>query len=81
MDIDIRCNVGTQERVFRFLTGVAATSFAFSSKSPGIKVLAGGIGLLGLGTGITRYCPINQLLGLNRCQPAFRSVRQLMRRI
>lgn len=81
MDIAIRCNVGKQERVFRFLSGIAATSLAFMSKSPSMKVLAGGIGAMGLATGITRYCPINQLLGVDRCQPAFRSVTQLMRRI
>jgi hypothetical protein len=73
--------VGKQERVFRFLGGIAASVLAFKSQNPGIKALASTIGLMGLATGVTRYCPLNQLLGVDRCQPAFRSVSQLMRRI
>jgi hypothetical protein len=81
LDLDIKCNVGTQERVFRLLGGVLASSAALRSDNPSIKFLLGAIGLEILGSGITRYSPAYHLLGINRCQPAYRSVRQLLRRI
>ena len=81
MDLLIKCNVGPRERLARFAAGVAATAGAFYAPNKGAKIALGAIGAAGLATGVTRYCPLNHALGVNRCQPAYRSVRELMRRL
>jgi hypothetical protein len=81
MDMLIKCNVGIRERQVRFAAGVAAVVGAYVTPNPVMKSILGVLGLFGLSTGATRYCPVNQMLGVRHCQPAYRSVRQLIRRI
>lgn len=81
MDMLIKCNVGIYERQLRFAAGLAAGYAAYRAPDPITKALLGVLGIFGIGTGATRYCPVNQLLGVRHCQPAYRSVRQLIRRV
>jgi hypothetical protein len=62
-------NVGSKERYGRVLVGTAS-SLAAGLVPMGIAARVGLflIGLTGLSTGIMQYCPINQLLGIDRFQ-------------
>ena len=60
-------NVGSKERYGRILVGTAS-SLSAGLVPMGVAARVGFflIGLTGLVTGITQYCPINQLLGIDR---------------
>ena len=64
-----RCNVGRTEQKFRIGAGAALLSAAaFAPISLGWRI---GLGMLGAGeliTGITRYCPLSEALGINTCR-------------
>jgi hypothetical protein len=81
MDMLIRCNVGPRERLVRGFIGAAAVAGAFRVHNRGLRAALGTLGFAGLATAITRYSPENQLLGIRNCQPAYRSVQQVIRRI
>jgi hypothetical protein len=81
MDMLIKCNVGIRERQLRFVAGAAAAVGAYYAPEPMSKTALGVLGLFGLLTGMSRYCPLNQAFGIRHCQPAYRSMRQILRRI
>jgi hypothetical protein len=62
-------NVGRTERVARLALG--ATALAAAARTTGWpRYLLGGVSAIGLGTGLTGYCPVNQAMGIDRYHPA-----------
>lgn len=55
-------NVGSMERYARLAAGVAAGVAALNAKG-WQRTALGTIAAAGVGTGLTRYCPINQAVG------------------
>lgn len=59
-------NVGNRERYARIGVGIlSGVGAIFLPASNAVRVLLGVIGLGGLGTGASRYCPVNQALGID----------------
>lgn len=62
-------NVGPREQLFRIGIGSAAlTAACLSSRLGGWRFLLGAYGLANLATAVTRYCPSNQLLGIDNTE-------------
>ena len=59
------CNVGTFDRIFRIVLGLALLSLVVV----GPKTLWGLIGLIPLLTGLVRYCPAYGVAGVSTCAP------------
>lgn len=55
-------NVGSTERYARLAAGVAAAVAAWKARG-WQRTALGTVAAAGLGTGLTRYCPINQAVG------------------
>lgn len=69
----MECNVGGLDRNVRIGMGIATLALGlFGPLGRGARIASLIIGATELITGATRYCPVNQLLGLNTCQPDFR---------
>jgi hypothetical protein len=77
----IKCNVGSIERKYRFILGAAALGSILRTKDKSSKYLLGALGSMGVATATSRYCPLYHLLGINRCQPAYRAFPHLLRRL
>jgi Inner membrane protein YgaP-like, transmembrane domain len=58
-------NVGGLDRLFRLAIGFASLAILFAVEETALRLLLGIVALVGLGTGIVGYCPINRMLGLN----------------
>lgn len=59
-------NVGRIERVLRLSTGIAAGAAALLVEDLGVwRIPLGIVSVAGLATGTSRYCPINQALGID----------------
>jgi len=59
-------NVGPRERIFRIGLGCAAIGAAvFLPRLGGWRWVLGAWGLANTATGVTRYCPSNQLTGID----------------
>jgi len=56
-------NLGQMERTLRIIVGLALLALVFV----GPKTPWGWIGLILIGTGAIRFCPIYRLLGLSTC--------------
>jgi hypothetical protein len=64
----MRCNVGPRERVIRLAAGMATAAIALSRPmSPWKRVGLGSVAAAEIITAITRYCPVNQLVGMDNC--------------
>jgi hypothetical protein len=62
-------NVGPREQVFRIVVGfVALTGAALMPKLRRWRWFLGGWGLANIATGLTRYCPSNQLTGIDNTE-------------
>jgi Protein of unknown function (DUF2892) len=62
-------NVGPREQVFRISIGSAAVlGAALLSNLRGLRWLLGAWGLANIATGLTRYCPSNELTGIDNTQ-------------
>ena len=62
-------NVGPRERLFRIAIGsVALTSVALMPKLRRWRWLIAGWGLANIASGLTRYCPSNQLTGIDNAE-------------
>jgi cadmium resistance protein CadD (predicted permease) len=59
-------NVGTIDRVFRVILGLALIAVALGYV-PGYESIWGWIGVIPLVTGLFGTCPVYSLLGLNTC--------------
>ncbi len=69
----MKCNVGGWDRRVRLAAGAAALGIGlFGRLSSRRRALVLGIGAIPLGTGLTRYCPLNGALGINTCEPSAR---------
>ncbi len=65
-DRQMKQNVGPKEQIFRIGIGTAAIGAAMIfSKLGGWRWLLGAWGVANLATGMTRYCPSNQLTGID----------------
>ncbi|HTO05248.1 MAG TPA: DUF2892 domain-containing protein [Opitutus sp.] len=65
----LRCNVGRTEQNFRIAAGGALlTAAALAPVSSAWRITFAALGAGELITGITRYCPISQALGINTCR-------------
>ncbi|WP_324824576.1 DUF2892 domain-containing protein [Sinanaerobacter sp. ZZT-01] len=60
MDRKMKCNVGKTEQIVRLTIGLAIVLLGIYFQS-----WWGIIGLVPLITGLTRYCPISDLLGIS----------------
>lgn len=59
-------NVGEKERYVRVVLGcLAAVSAVTISKSRRLSALLGAIAASGIETGLSRYCPANEILGID----------------
>ena len=62
-------NVGPHEQLFRIGTGSAAVTAALLlPRLGGWRWLLGAWGLANIATAVTRYCPSNQLFGIDNTQ-------------
>ena len=59
----MKTNIGTVDRVLRILVGLALLGL-FADGAIGAWGL---IGIVPLGTGLVRFCPLYRLLGVNTC--------------
>ena len=63
------CNVGRTEQTIRLVTGGALlTAAALAPLGRGWRIGLAVLGVAEIVTGATRYCPINQALGINTCR-------------
>ena len=62
-------NVGRLDRLFRISVGFACSSVVFAADDLIIRLLFGFVALILIGTGVTGYCPFNELLGMNTAEP------------
>lgn len=58
-------NVGGIDKILRVVVGLGLLSMLFLAE--GAAKWYGLIGLVPLGTGLTGYCPLYSILGLNTC--------------
>ena len=65
----LRCNVGRTEQNFRIAAGGALlAAAAVAPVSSAWRITFAALGAGELITGITRYCPVSQALGINTCR-------------
>jgi Inner membrane protein YgaP-like, transmembrane domain len=61
----VKQNVGGLDRLFRLSIGFASSALAFTTEDLVLRITFGFVALIGLGTGLLGYCPINGILGLD----------------
>jgi len=62
------CNVGPRERIIRLASGMAIGTAAAGRQMALWKRLAlGAVAVAQIVTATTRYCPVNQLFGIDNC--------------
>jgi hypothetical protein len=66
------CNIGMGERVLRVIVGLIVISLVFW----GPQSAWGWLGLLPLLTGLSGYCPLYAIMGINRCKKSDSPVRK-----
>ena len=59
----MKANIGTIDRSLRIVVGLVLIGLSLS----GVIGVWGWIGLVPLGTGIFRFCPVYTLLGIKTC--------------
>lgn len=64
----MKANIGTVDRVLRIVVGLALLGL-FAAGSIGAWGL---IGIVPLGTGLVRFCPLYRLLGVSTCPASTR---------
>jgi hypothetical protein len=58
-------NVGGLDRLFRIGVGFLSLAIAYVMEDSLLQLVFGVVALIGLGTAITGYCPINKKFGLD----------------
>lgn len=67
---NLPCNVGGRDKDFRMVIGVATAVVALVSDLSGpTRASAALVSVIALGTAISGYCPLNQMLGVDTCEP------------
>jgi hypothetical protein len=61
----VKKNVGGIDRLFRLAIGFASSAIVYASEDMALRLLFGLVAIIGLGTGLFAYCPINHGLGMN----------------
>jgi hypothetical protein len=70
------CNVGGPERTVRFVVGVVFLALALLAPvDPVWRAVFALLAMVGLGTAVVRYCPLNTLMGRNSCRRSEAGVR------
>ena len=69
----MRCNVGTTERIIRFLVALGLMTWAFVGLEGTARYVVFGLAFLPLLTGVFRFCPLWTVLGVNTCKESERS--------
>ncbi len=65
----MECNVGGADRAARAAAGAGLlTASALAEAGTGWKALMAGLGAIGVVTAAIRYCPVNELLGVDTCR-------------
>ena len=65
----MKCNVGKTDRIIRIAIGIIALAVAFLGGLEGtLKIIAIVVGVIGLGTGILKFCALYTLFGMNTCE-------------
>lgn len=65
----MKCNVGKTDRIIRIAIGIIALAVAFLGGLEGtLKIIAIIIGVIGLGTGVLKFCALYTLFGMNTCE-------------
>ncbi|MCB2110818.1 MAG: DUF2892 domain-containing protein [Defluviimonas sp.] len=62
-----KTNVGDIDRTLRLFLGLALIAWWYFSSGTGLNWLPLVLGIVALGTGLMRTCPLYSLLGLNTC--------------
>ncbi len=75
----MKCNVGGWDRTLRLASGLGVLGFGLLGpvERRTLRAAAVGLGAVQLLTGLSRYCPLNQALGVNTCDPTTRAARQI----
>jgi hypothetical protein len=58
-------NVGSLDRFYRFGIGFLSIALVFVSDSIALKILFAVVAVLGIGTALIGYCPLNAKFGVN----------------
>jgi hypothetical protein len=58
-------NVGGLDRFYRFGIGFLSLALVFVAESALLKILFALVALLGVGTSLVGYCPLNAKFGVN----------------
>lgn len=58
-------NVGGLDRLFRLSIGFASSAVVFATEDMALRITFGFVAVIGLGTGLLGYCPLNKMLGLD----------------
>ncbi len=62
------CNVGPRERIIRLASGMALGAVAAGKPmSTWKRIGLGAVAVAQIVTATTRYCPVNQLFGIDNC--------------
>ena len=61
-------NVGGIDRLFRFGVGFFCIMVVWVVEDLAIRLLFGLVGLIGVGTALAGYCPVNEALGMNTAE-------------
>lgn len=65
----MKTNVGTVDKVIRFLIAAAAAALILTNTITGtVAIVVGIIGGVMLVTGLTGFCGLYKVLGMNTCQ-------------
>ncbi len=64
----MKLNVGGNDRQVRIAVGIIGVLVAIFAVVPLWKILGVIAAIIGLGTGFSRICPINAMLGVNTCE-------------
>jgi len=67
------CNVGTTERIIRFVVALGLMAWAFLGLEGTPRYIVFGLAFVPLLTALFRFCPLWVALGINTCKEAQKS--------